>query len=257
MRTVVRWTARVIVATGIILGVEVYLALTREYLPTSPALKLGGRFGPPEGRPLRFVVLGDSTAAGLGASGPDHAYATVLSRRLAEDGWEVELDAYGMSGARIKDVLEEQVPRAVTAEPDLVFVGIGANDVTHLTSLDDVERDFAEVIDRLRESGAAVAVAGPPDMRAEAWLEPLRSLAGWRGRQVADAMRKVADDRGVPFVPLAELAGPYFAANPEAAYGGDEFHPGDGGYRAWADAIYPALLKALGESANTQESLGS
>ena len=61
-------------------------------------------------------------------------------------------------------------------------------------------------------------------------------------------IKEVAESRGVPVVPLAELAGPYFAANPEEAYGGDEFHPGDGGYRAWAQAIYPALIDALGRS---------
>jgi len=245
-RLVVR-SVYLLTASAALLGVEIYLAWNREYLPTSPALELGGSFGSSDGRPLRFVVLGDSTAAGLGASGPQHAYATVLSHRLADRGWRVDLRVHGVSGARVKSVLEEQVPLAVKAKPDLVFVGIGANDVTHLTSLNDVERDFALIVDRLLESGAALAVAGPPDMRAAAWLEPLRSLAGWRGRQVAGVMRKVAEDRGVPVVPLAERAGPYFASNPTEAYGGDEFHPGDGGYRAWAKAIFPALIEALRE----------
>ena len=247
MRKIVRWSARLLIAAAVLLGIEIFLAWSRDYLPTSPALELGGRFGAADGKPLRFVVLGDSTAAGLGASGPDHAYATVLSRRLAEAGWRVDLNVLGVSGARIQDVLEEQVPLALSAEPDLVFVGIGANDVTHLTSLSEIEREFALVVDRLQGSGAAVAVAGPPDMRAAAWLEPLRSLAGWRGRQVAGAIRGVAERRDVPVVPLAELAGPYFASHPDDAYGGDEFHPGDGGYRAWATAIYPALLDALND----------
>ena len=251
LKRILRWIAFLFLGFAALLGLEIYLAWTRDYLPTSPAMKLGGRFGSSDGRPLRFVVLGDSTAAGLGASDPDHAYPTVLSRRLADDGWDVELEAFGVSGARIKDVLEEQVPRALSAEPDLIFVGIGANDVTHLTSLEDVKRDFGLVVDRLLDSGAALAVAGPPDMRAAAWLEPLRSLAGWRGRQVASAMRAAAEERDVPVVPLAERAGPYFAAHPEDAYGGDDFHPGDGGYRAWADAIYPALVEALNGSASS------
>jgi lysophospholipase L1-like esterase len=248
LKRVARWIALVVLAFAALLGFEIYLAWTREYLPTSPAMKLGGRFGSGTGRPLRFVVLGDSTAAGLGASGPDHAYPTVLARRLAEDGWDVDLQAFGVSGARIEDVLEDQVPPAARAEPDLIFVGIGANDVTHLTSLDEVRSDFGLLLDRLLDTGAALAVAGPPDMRAAAWLEPLRSMAGLRGRQVASAMREVAEERGVPVVPLAEEAGPYFASNPEEAYGGDEFHPGDGGYRAWADAIFPVLVEALNGS---------
>lgn len=228
-----------------LLGVEIYLAYTREYLPTEPALELGGTFGPANGEPLNFVVLGDSTAAGLGAGHPRHAYATVLSQRLAEKGLRVSLTALGVSGARARDLLEEQLPLALAAEPDLVFIGIGANDVTHVTPLRSIQSDMEEILDTVIATGAAVAVAGAPDMRAAAWLEPLRSIVGRRGRQVTERIEAVAHARDVPVVPLAKLAGPYFASDPEDAYATDDFHPGPGGYRAWADAIYPALEEAL------------
>lgn len=242
---IARGFALLAAAFAALLGVEIYLAYSREYLPTDSPLELGGKFGPPDGTPLRFTVLGDSTAAGLGAGSPENAYATLLAERLGERGWRVELTAFGLSGARVADVLNDQVPAAVETDPDLVFVGIGANDTTHLTSLDDVERDMGRLLDELGETDATLVVAGPPDMRAAAWLEPLRSIVGWRGRQVADRIEEVARARGVSVVPLAELAGPYFAENPEDAFAADEFHPGPGGYRAWADAIFPVLVDAL------------
>lgn len=245
LKTFARATAAALGVGAAVLGIEIYLAYSREYLPTTPALELNGTFGSPDDRSLRFVVLGDSTAAGLGAGDPKDAYATLLSERLADQGYRVRLTALGVSGARVRDVLEEQVPVALGEDPDLVFVGIGANDVTHLTPLSSIERDMGAALDRLLGTGAAVAVAGPPDMRAAAWLEPLRSLAGWRGRQVADAIEKVALSRDIPVVQLAELAGPYFASHPDDAYAPDDFHPGPGGYRAWADAIFPELISAL------------
>lgn len=245
LRKFAKGTVVVAGTAAVVLGVEIYLAYNREYLPTAPALELGGTFGPPAGKPLRFTVLGDSTAAGLGAGSPRDAYATVLSERLGERGRRVELTAFGVSGARVRDVATEQVPRAIEARPDLVFIGIGANDSTHLTPLDDVERDMATALDALAKTDAVVVVAGPPDMRAAAWLEPLRSIVGWRGRQVAERIEAVARERNVPIVQLAEETGPYFASNPEDAYAADEFHPGPGGYRAWADAIFPVLIRAL------------
>lgn len=232
----------------VLIGVEIALAYYREYLPTAPALELGGTFGAPDGEPLTFVVLGDSTAAGLGAGSAEDAYATVLSERLGDAGWRVELIAHGISGARVATVLADQVPLALQSDPDLIFVGIGANDSTHLTSLSDVERDMDELLAQLETTGATIVVAGPPDMRAHAWLEPLRSIVGWRGRQVADRIEAVAARRGHLVVELAEKAGPYFAANPDDAYAEDDFHPGPGGYRAWADAIYPVLVEALERS---------
>lgn len=225
--------------------VEVGLAYTREYLPTTPPLVLGGTFGPPDGGPLRFVVLGDSTAAGLGAGSPEFAYSTVLSERLGRDGYRVELIAFGVSGARVKDIADEQAQKAVEVDPDLVFVGIGANDASHLTSLSSVESNMDAALTRLETTGATIVVAGPPDMRAHAWLEPLRSIVGWRGRQVAARIEGVAARHGLLTVPLAKLAGPYFATHPENAYAADDFHPGPGGYAAWADAIYPVLVRAL------------
>jgi len=232
-------------SVGVLIMVEVLLAIRRAYLPTEPAMGLGGLFGPPEGRVLRFAVLGDSTAAGLGASSPRAAYPTLLAERFAAEGYRVELLALGVSGARINDALNKQLPRAVDFDPCLVFVGIGANDAIHVTPLSEVRRDMRELIRRLKQTGAAVVVAGAPDMRAAAWQEPLRSLAGWRGRRVAAAVRAVGQSEGVAIVPLADLAGPYFAAGHADAYGGDDLHPGDGGYRAWSEAIYPYLIEAL------------
>jgi lysophospholipase L1-like esterase len=231
---------------GIVVGVEILIALRREYLPTTPVLDVRGTFGPDDAEPLSFVVLGDSTAAGVGAGSVENAYPVLLASRLAEEhNRRVTLTSLGVSGARIRTVLKDQVPQVAAAKPDLIFVAIGANDVTHLTTLDTVHLEMSLLIDALQSTGAVVVVAGPPDMRAAAWLEPLRSLAGWRGRQVAETIERAATERGATIVPLAREAAPYFAAHPEDAYGADNFHPGPGGYAAWARAIYPRLEQAL------------
>lgn len=245
MKRVVLWVVAVVVAFAVVLGVEIMLALTREYLPTEPVLEIEGTFGPPDGTPLSFVVLGDSTAAGVGVDSADDAYATLLAERLAAKGRRVELLGVGVSGARVSDLLEKQIAMAVAADPDLIFVAIGANDVTHLTPLGEVERDMVAVITALQATGAEVVVAGAPDMRADAWYEPLRTLAGWRGRRVTAAIEAAARETGAIVVPLAKETAPFFAADPEDAYSTDDFHPGPGGYRAWADSIYPRLEEAL------------
>ncbi|MGH2736506.1 MAG: SGNH/GDSL hydrolase family protein [Actinomycetota bacterium] len=228
-----------------VLVVEVWIAVRREYLPTEPILEIGGTFGPASGTPLRFAVLGDSTAAGVGAGTAANAYPTLLAERLADDGFRVKLTALGVSGARVADLEQGQVARAQEARPDLVFVAIGANDVTHLTPLDDVEAGIRRALEKLRSSGAVVVVAGAPDMRAPAFLEPLRSLAGWRGRRVAATIEIVAEELGVASVPLAAETGHLFASDPERYHSADDFHPSASGYRLWADAIYPVLSRAL------------
>jgi lysophospholipase L1-like esterase len=229
----------------LVVGVEILIALRRDYLPTEPALEIGGSFGDEDATVLRFTVLGDSTGAGVGAGDAEHAYPTLLARRLSSLGYRVELRSHAISGARVAGVLNEQVEKAVQDSPDLVFVGIGANDVTHVTSLDEVEDDMASIIGKLRATGAAVVVAGAPDMRAAAFLEPLRSIAGWRGRRIADAIADAARSMDVAVVPLAKKTAPFFVEDPDAHYSSDLFHPSARGYARWADAIYPYLEAAL------------
>ena len=246
IRKVLLGLATLLLVAALVIAVEIWLALRREYLPTDPPLALGGTFGDPDAAPLRFVVLGDSTAAGLGAEDASGAYATVLAERLARDrDVRVELTVLGISGARVADVLNEQVPRVTELKPDLVFVGIGANDVTHVTPLEKIERDMSAALEELKSTGAAVAVAGAPDMRATAWHQPLRWLAGVRGEQVAAAIEEVGRAQGVGVVELADETGPFFEEDPGPHFSADEFHPSALGYRRWADAIYPVLEAAL------------
>jgi lysophospholipase L1-like esterase len=240
-----------VVGLAAVLGVEVYLALNRDYLATTPALDVGGVFGDAGEEEVTFVVLGDSTAAGVGAGTAERAYPTLLAERLAARGHRIRLVVTGISGARVADVLEHQVPLAVDERPDLVFVGIGANDATHLTPLGEVERDMRAVIDALQgRTSAALVVAGAPDMRAAAFLEPLRSIVGWRGRQVTSVIEEVGRDAGAGVVPLAKRTARFFVEDPEAYYSADDFHPGPAGYERWADAILPELEAALGEDSS-------
>ena len=246
MRRALTAVAGLVLGLAALVGVEVLLALRRDYLPTKPVLEIEGSFGPRDGRSLRFVVLGDSTAAGIGAGDVERSYPVLLARRLAERlDRRVELVSLGVSGARVGDLVSEQVDEAKAQQPDLVFVGIGANDVTHVTPLGDVRKEMGAALDALQATDAAVAVAGAPDMRARAFLEPLRTLTGWRGRQVTAAIADVARSRVVPVVPLAEKTQGFFGEDPERYYSADDFHPGPHGYELWANAIEPVLLRAL------------
>src|SRR5947199_225910 len=117
-RRVVRGAAAAMLVVGVAgatLALEVVMALRRDYIRTAPAAEIGGTFGPPNGaygQPLRFAVLGDSTAAGLGAGSAGRSYPVLLARRLGDAGFRVELIDLGVSGARTADVAATQAPRA-------------------------------------------------------------------------------------------------------------------------------------------------
>ncbi len=251
-RRVLGGTLLAVLAAGLALvallvGEAVY-ASRLAFLGAAEAVDQHAAYGSGEARPLALVVAGDSTAAGVGASGVDTTaggrLAALLARRL---GRAVRLTGIGVSGARAGDVEGQLGTLAAGLRPDIVVVLVGANDAIHRTSLGDVERQITAAVTRARATGAAVVVGTCPDLGAgRALPRPLRDLAAWRGRAVARVTARAARRAGARTVDLEALAGPAFRAD-ASTLARDRWHPSDHGYAVWAEALAPETL-AAGES---------
>lgn len=233
--------AMVLWAGLLVLG-EIMLALRREFFVEGPERRIEGIFGEDNHPTLRFVVMGDSTSIGVGATADD-SYPVALSQRLSDE-MRVELEVLGRSGDRTVHMQFEQLPDALRSKPDLVLICIGANDATHLSSISAVRRSVGEVLDALIVEGIEVVVAGPPDMGAAAFFEPLRSLSRASGYRVSRAIEGEARARGVAFIPLGERTRAEFASDPNRYFSKDLFHPGPEGYRLYAEVMFPVVRNA-------------
>lgn len=231
----------------VLLTVELLWALNGPSLPRRLPLFLDRDFdGPSADRdePITVVWLGDSTGAGVGASSVEAALPTIVVRGLERS---VRLRVLAMSGARVEDVLIQQVPNLEALRPDVVVVGVGGNDVTHLTPRSLFEGLYDAM---LRNIGslrpATIVVIGIGDFGTVPRIpQPLRALTGWRGRWFDEAIRKVAHRRGAAYVDLYANTGPAFGHDPALFYSADGFHPSDDGYRIWADVILDVLRTRL------------
>lgn len=197
------------------------------------------------GAPLRYLVLGDSTAAGVGA---DYERGIVLetARHLARSR-RVELVNLAVSGARFRDVLRDQLPRARDFKPDLVLLDVGANDVTHLTSSRSVRRDLEEILRSLLAENceARIAVTGSPDMGSPPRIPFfLRGLAAIRARRINAIARRAVSVHDLTFAPIAERTGPAFRRD-RTLFAADRFHPNARGYALWVPVLDEALDAAL------------
>jgi lysophospholipase L1-like esterase len=236
-----------VAAVAALLGGEAVWTATRDFLPASSAPSMTGVFGPrlPGRPPLRVTVLGDSTAAGVGASATRTTVGGRLAAQLAHDlTRRVELTSVAVSGARARD-LPAQVDRALAGRrPDVAVILVGANDTTHLTPDSDVQEQVGATVRRLVAAGSRVVVGTCPDMgAARVFPPPLRQLAGWRARAVAATQAEAVRASGGTPVDLARLTGPVFRADPRT-FSSDRYHPSDRGYEIWAAAMLPAVLEA-------------
>ena len=183
--------------------------------------------------PVSILVLGDSTAAGVGAASQADALPGNLARRLSQE-WErgAHWRAVGENGATTLDIVRRYLAEATTQTYDLIFVTIGANDALTLRSRRAFRRNFRTILRRLRSVSpkALILVSSFPGFSQFASLpNPLRWALALHSRSLEETARRFArSEPGVLMSPPAPEYTPGFFAS-------DGFHPSPQGYREWVD----------------------
>lgn len=206
-----------------------------------------GLYGPRRtGTSLRYVMIGDSSAAGLGLDSSLETPGALIAQAIVDAADRpVRFVNVATVGARSAD-LEQQVSRALMIRPHVVTIMIGANDVTHLGRPQAAVGALGQAVFRLVNGGSQVVVGTCPDIGSIGpILPPLRNVARRLSRQLAAAQTVAVVEAGGRSVSLAHLLGPRFAAEPEIMFGSDRFHPSREGYAAAAQVLLPSVLAAL------------
>jgi lysophospholipase L1-like esterase len=208
-----------------------------------------GTYGAGIGEPVEFVVLGDSSAAGMGA---DHRYQTVgaiiANGVSALTGRPVHLTNCAVVGSESSG-LELQLANALdqVPSPHVAVIMIGANDVTHRIDKSIAVRHLGDTVRRLRDLGAEVVVGTCPDLGTiQPIPQPLRLIGRRWSRDMAAAQTVAVVEAGGRTVSLGDLLGPEFAQRPHEMFSADRFHPSPAGYARAAAALLPSVYAALG-----------
>ena len=185
-----------------------------------------------EGEPLRLLIAGDSSAAGVGAETQQSALSGQVAASLARH-FQVSWRLVARTGRDVQDVLESLA--ATPAEAfDVALVAVGVNDVTGGTSLARWRTRLTQLCECLqsRFSVRRVLLTPVPPMHAfPALPQPLRWYLGKRAASMNETMQAVtAQSRDweciEPDFPLIDA----FMAS-------DGFHPGPEAYSVWAGTM--------------------
>jgi acyl-CoA thioesterase-1 len=183
-----------------------------------------------ESGPL-WVVLGDSTAQGLGAPSPMGGYVgQVLAGLQQRTGQRWRVLNLSLSGALIRDVQRDQLPR-IPADASLVTCGIGANDILYSTPA-KVLADLRRVIGAVPRGTVVLDLPLPTGI----WGILGRASVPYVAR-INQTIRQAAAARGLP---VAEVSA-HFLPPWAGKFGPDNFHPSQDGYRDWARALLTAI----------------
>lgn len=169
-------------------------------------------------------------AQGVGASSADKGYVGLLADRLrSRTGRPVEVVNLSMSGARVADVVADQLPRLQELDPDVVTVAIGGNDVRGY----EADRFAAEDHRLVAGLPAGTYVADVPYFMHGRWKTDSAQAAG--------TVRMAAAEAGLVVVPLNDRLRAEGLRGMLTQTSADLFHPDDRGYRVWGDAFWEEI----------------
>ncbi|HEX3732187.1 MAG TPA: GDSL-type esterase/lipase family protein [Mycobacteriales bacterium] len=221
-----------------VLGVIVVLAIRLRRVfaqrPRYAAHWQTGNERPPQPDSLHMVVLGDSIMQGIGASSPEKGLAGLAVSYIAEQtGRSVRLTNLSRTGAKVAEVVANQLPLAPLEEADIVLVTVSANDAVRGVPLPEYRAHLEELLKQLPAEKTIVADVAL--VKAHPVYQPI--------------MRELADSHGVCRAKLATTFAD--AGSPLKLVAGDFFHPNDRGYRMWFAAFLPEMRALLAKKGLT------
>jgi acyl-CoA thioesterase-1 len=201
--------------------------------PIDPAPKPETR-QPVVAEPL-VVFLGDSLTAGMGLA-ENQAYPALVEKKLKEEGTSVRILNAGVSGDTTAGGLS-RLDWLLGQKPDVVVVGLGANDGLRALPVEQTEKNLREIVRRSKAVGAEVLLLGmmmPPNYGPDYTA------------QFAEMYPRIAKEFDIPLVPfLLEGVGGVREFNLE-----DGIHPNAKGQEIVAENVLP-YLAALLEGSNS------
>ncbi|MEJ6023454.1 SGNH/GDSL hydrolase family protein [Ramlibacter sp. PS4R-6] len=209
------------------------------------ALRLPEAPGPRDGvegkgeTKLRVLVVGDSSAAGVGMADQAQALALPLAKELAlREGYAVGWQLVAQSGVNASEAIA--LVRASRVEPaDVAVIVLGVNDVTSQTTAAGFVERIAALWSLLEEDVGVKwgVVSGLPPMgRLTALPQPLRWYLGRYASWLDKALGEWATSRGVGYWPANIPTEPGVLAE-------DGFHPGPAVYPMWSARLADIILQ--------------
>lgn len=211
------WRTRHYIQIGIALAEQ---AVPYEQHPANPS--------------LHFLVIGDSTAVGTGASRPEDSTAG----RLGKDYPTADIVNKGVNGSKVA-ALPERFTEFKDDQFDLVLIQIGGNDIVRFTDPAAIERDLKTTLTEANRVGKQVILLHCGNF-GTAKLLPVGSRWIFTNRtaKIRTLYQRIAPEYDAAYIDLWRVSSDDpFARDPDTYYAADYFHPSSAGYEDWYQHI--------------------
>lgn len=201
---------------------------------------------------MKIVFIGDSITDCDRDRSDEHSlgqgYVKILADKLRPiyPDMDIQLINKGISGNEVCDVLARVKRDVINEQPDACVLMIGINNVIHQfkygkqLDLKQFERDFSDLLDRIKEAGISLICLEPFLLPAPDKLR-MRPLFN----KELKIIHRIAVEKADEFVAYDEMFNGLSATIPYTQYSEDGVHPTHRGSRLIADTAIKAIRKHL------------
>lgn len=180
-----------------------------------------------------YVAMGDSAAQGIGASSPEGGYVGLIAKRLEKQySRPVRVINISKSGAKIEDVIANELPQIKGSKPDVITLEIGANDIQSFNK-ELFEKQTQELFANLPKNsivsdipffGGRSRFSNTTQNNVETANSILHSVASKNKFELVQLYIATKEHNNYPW-----------------SYAIDYFHPNNLGYQTWANVFYSKI----------------
>ncbi len=189
----------------------------------------------PENPTHTVLVMGDSSAVGVGAATPSESVAGYLGA----DFPDAQITNLAISGLRLAGLIVELQKLPANTHVDLLILQIGGNDIVNRTPLAQVETDLQKVLTLATPQADQIIIFHGGNVGTSRLLPwPTRWFFRRRTLAVREIYLRNITDPKIHYIDMfrSHTDDPYFQ-NPPKYYSADFFHPGSEGYKDWYELV--------------------
>ncbi|MDB5237889.1 MAG: GDSL-like Lipase/Acylhydrolase family protein [Candidatus Kaiserbacteria bacterium] len=191
-----------------------------------------------------ILVIGDSTAVGVGSDAIEHSVAGRLGAFF-----EARVENHAVSGSVTAD-MEGQLKKAQAPHYDLIVIHTGANDIVQFHSLAAANTQLDALLKHAHTlSDRVVVITAGKVGEAPLFPQLFGWIWNWRARILRAHFIDTTSREGAVYIDLYNGPDP-FSKDPAKYYGADTFHPSQYGYEVWFDQMKAGILARWPELAH-------
>lgn len=187
----------------------------------------------------RILVVGDSTAVGVGTSSPEYSIPGLVAKKYPL----AAVVNSAANGSMVEDVCTQL--EQTTGRYDLILMQVGGNDIIRFTRYRKYTRTIRLALTLAKNKARYVLLIPVGNVgSSRIFRYPLRWWMEWRTRGIRKCTLAVVRGAGptVRYVDLFdERAKDPFMLDPQQYFSEDQFHPNDAGYAQWMTKINSEL----------------